>query len=970
LTAKNSAAFAKADPGVLVVTDDRVFGPGNTPMARRFARRVLAFREVSSLALDPARATATLNYRPPLVDRGTFPIRLAAAVAGDIEGLDETELPHWAEDEAVTLYRYPGVVSLFDELNVANGRLTGRHATLSGNPATANWIETALRVLAGVTEAKVIAAKAELLVCFDPHKVAPARLIRIAEAELRRRESAPTVAAPEPVDFRLENVTLGVAALGQFVLPLAAPIASGLLVLANLGTFGAAAVQLRERKIGLPLLYSCAVGTRLSAGQFLAASVLSWFFRYWESRYRRDLAVESRALIEETAALSERARVLTADGLVRLVRRPEVAAGQQIRALAGELVPVDGRVLTGAALVDEGVLDGKSAPVRRVTGDTVLAGSRLLAGTVDIETLRTGSDTRAARIARTLLATTVPPPRRWALNADAENFAGRTVTPTLLTAGAGLAIGDVTTAGAILSPDYATGVGVAVPLETLRAVRFAVRKGAVLRAGDAFARLAAASWIILDDHEALHRPGCEVAEMRSKLDEVRLLPAIAAAGSWLGDERGPALAQACRDRGLVVRRAECREIAGDGVAILYGGHLVRLHGRSVGAGAAPPPLIVEVDGIEVAGIRFGRHGPLAATAAIRQLQRDGRRVFLASELPPDAAALLARQLGVDMHCGRMSVDRKILLLRKLRQQRVAAAFVGDHATGARVTREAHLAIALAGEDALWSQAWDVALLGSSIEPLPALFSLAHDHTRRIARARHTVMAPNLLSVAGAFSFGLSGLAAVLISNFGTSMVYNGTMRSLRGAREPLSPWRGARWYSGPRNRADPGEPSAWRRGSEGRRIMNDQGPGHRNEAVPSEEAEGAGSPAEGASDCPPPATPQLATQTAEQIQAVQAIDAQLIQRIENLPREAGWALIVAGVIGVVAPGIIGAPFVVAGAFVLTPGGPRLLSRWAGRKPRKRVHSALRQMCRMIDDLDRRYPIVRGGSPATLVEHGG
>jgi hypothetical protein len=53
------------------------------------------------------------------------------------------------------------------------------------------------------------------------------------------------------------------------------------------------------------------------------------------------------------------------------------------------------------------------------------------------------------------------------------------------------------------------------------------------------------------------------------------------------------------------------------------------------------------------------------------------------------------------------------------------------------------------------------------------------------------MTPNLLCVAGAFSFGLTGLAAVLISNFGTSMAYNNAMRSLCTPREPVAEWLGA-----------------------------------------------------------------------------------------------------------------------------------------------------------------------------------
>jgi hypothetical protein len=104
---------------------------------------------------------------------------------------------------------------------------------------------------------------------------------------------------------------------------------------------------------------------------------------------------------------------------------------------------------------------------------------------------------------------------------------------------------------------------------------------------------------------------------------------------------------------------------------------------------------------------------------------------------------------------------------------------------------------------------------------------------------------------------------------------------------------------------------------------------------------------------------------------MRAVDEQLMRRIEKLPKEAGWALITAGVIGVIAPGIVGVPFLVAGAFVLTPGGPLRLSRWAGRKPRKFAHSALRQICRFIDDLERRYPHrsrARDKAPLVALEH--
>ena len=664
MTVGAACPSVRAGPGTVEVTDDRVFGPGGEALARVFARRVLSFIEVQSLALDPAEATATLKYRLANCDPGIFLTRLASAVAGPAAGVNETVLPHWIDGEPVTLHRHSSVISIFEELNIANAYLTAGHPAMERNPAIARRVENALRAVPGVIEAT---ATRELRVRFDSHTVTVLQLIRIAEAEILGRETIRPVPSPEPENFGLENIMVGVAAVGEFVLPLAAPVASGLLVLASLGTFGAAASQLRERKIGLPLLYSCAVGARLASGQFLAASLISWFFRYWEYRYRRDVEVETQGLIDETATLPDQARVQTADGLVRLVPRAELAAGQQVRVLTGEHAPADGRVLTGAALVDESFLGGLPGPVRRVAGDPVFAGSRLLAGTLDIETLRTGNDTRAARIAETLIETTVPRPYSEALNRDAEDFACQAVAPTLLAAGVGFIVGDVTTAGTILSPDYATGVGLAMPLERVRDVRSALRNGAVVRTGGAFERLAMTSWVVLDEHKGLHRAGCEVAEVCTKrLDAAQLLPAMAAAGIWLGDERGPALARACRERGLVVRRAALREIDGDGVTIGFGNHLVRLRGRAVVAGAAPPPLIVEVDGVEVAGMRFVRNGYLEAADAVRRLQQGGLRVFLASR---HAATGLANVLGVDRYGERMTDDDKVRVLRELRPDR-------------------------------------------------------------------------------------------------------------------------------------------------------------------------------------------------------------------------------------------------------------------------------------------------------------
>jgi hypothetical protein len=87
-------------------------------------------------------------------------------------------------------------------------------------------------------------------------------------------------------------------------------------------------------------------------------------------------------------------------------------------------------------------------------------------------------------------------------------------------------------------------------------------------------------------------------------------------------------------------------------------------------------------------------------------------------------------------------------------------------------------------------------------------------------------------------------------------------------------------------------------------------------------------------------------------------DAALMHRLEHLPREVGWLLIYVGVLGVILPGVVGIPFLLAGASVVTPGGPKRIARWVGRRPPGAVRAGVSQIVRLLDDLDRRYPPIQ------------
>jgi hypothetical protein len=92
------------------------------------------------------------------------------------------------------------------------------------------------------------------------------------------------------------------------------------------------------------------------------------------------------------------------------------------------------------------------------------------------------------------------------------------------------------------------------------------------------------------------------------------------------------------------------------------------------------------------------------------------------------------------------------------------------------------------------------------------------------------------------------------------------------------------------------------------------------------------------------------------VTVVAAPDEPAVVRIDTLTKEVGWLLVTAGVVGLIMPGIPGTPFLIVGVLVVTPGGSKLLSRWAGGdKQPGFIKGAMKPLGRFLEDLERRYP---------------
>ncbi|MGY6276342.1 P-type ATPase [Methylomonas sp. MgM2] len=715
-----------------------------------------------------------------------FVVKLAEAIEGTGTEIEDSGLPQWAMDEPVTLHRFEGLVSRWQIASKSPGQVQLRHPVLSQDTNFGRRAEHVLRSISGVTEVTATGTKGNLWIRYRPELIDVKGLLSILDSRLVWSRQSSAALQPQPVDFRLTNITVGVATAGELLLPLAEILGAGLLVVGQSNIVRDAAVQLRQGKVGTPVWLTALLMCSIASGQVLAYALTDWSFRYWARRHRRDLVSESRILIDEVAPVPNHARIQTNEGIEVWTPVEKISAGQALNVQIGDVISVDGRVTAGVALVHEGAAGWMHGPVTKKVGDLVFAGSTVFHGKVEIEVLGSGQNTRNARMAQALLQTCTSLQVHPDLKQRSEVLVDRTVPPILATAGVGLATGGLFTAGAILHQDWLSGAELTVPIETLRTIRLAARKGAIVLEPTAIARLAESNFVVLDDRPALFKRELELYRLQSRLPESEtdgLLRCVAGAGLYLGDERAFALAAACQQRRLLVRQPELLGLEENFVSVRQGAQTITLRSWPEVSGEPAPPLTVEIDGIETASLQFKYGMQTRAAATVRRLRKQGFQVFLASDRPNDEAKEAASLLGTDLFSGDLSVDEQVRFLQGLRRRGLKSLYVGDFGASPERAREAHVSISPSGFGLSQRESADIVLTSDAIDSLPEIAILAHAYPARIKETCRRAMIPNLLCVAGGFGGVLNGVTAGILGNVAVLKVYRQATESLKSIDE-------------------------------------------------------------------------------------------------------------------------------------------------------------------------------------------
>jgi Cu+-exporting ATPase len=442
-----------------------------------------------------------------------------------------------------------------------------------------------------------------------------------------------------------------------------------------------------------------------------------------------------------------------------------VRVGDLIRVRPGERVPIDGRVTSGRSAVDESLMTGESAPVKKREGDEVTGGAINGSGTLLVKVSRVGEDAFLQQIVRNIEdARALKPgvvdrvgrilkvyvPAVLALAVLAGVF--WLVVPAVLAEGPDLDRALFATLGVLIMA-YLCAVGMAAPLGLVRGSGDAAEQGIVLRTGEAFQTFGEVRRIAFDKTGTLTEGAFTVRDIEAVGDPDQLLALAAAAETPSEHPLGAAIVATARERGLPLATAgEFEALSGrgvratiDGSAVLVGrpsfvaepaGGLGQLADRAAELEEAGRTVVTVSRDSELQGlIALGDEIRPDARAALDEMQRQGITPVMVTGDNRRAAQRVARELGIEEVRAEVLPQDKAEIVRDL-QRDGRVAMVGDGINDAPALVQADVGIAMGGGTDVGIESADVVIVGNRLD---AVLTARDIGRRSYRRTQHNVV---------------------------------------------------------------------------------------------------------------------------------------------------------------------------------------------------------------------------------------
>jgi len=698
------------------------------------------------------------------------------------------------------------------------GRIRLHVPTLCKRRALADAAVTWLCAQGGIKRARLNYDCATLVIEYDvayevPLRASIGRLSVMSLDELRKivaphqsiseqkRQAALTPAAPPPLWRR---VPLSLPTLSLLMAFSVNPVVVGLnmpLMLWNACPIALRAwrVWRRESRLNVDFLDTLAIAASLAQGNPMAGAIVTWLIKLGD--WIRDLtAAGSRRAISELLEFQAKSAWVIRGGIVTAIPASELAIGDEVVVYPGELIPVDGEIIDGHAMIDQKTITGEGLPVTRGTGEAVFAATVIRDGQLTIRAVRVGETTTAGQIARLVESAPIGDTR---MQNHAERLADRLVLPTLgLAVGTAAVTGDFNRFLSLVIVDYGTGIRVAAPTSVLASMTHAARAGIIIKSGGHMERLAEVDTVIFDKTGTLTHGTPEVVDVikyENSITGRHLIGLAAAAETRLNHPVAQALRVKAAELGANIPYCEeTKYRIGLGVEGQVNGYYLHVGNErfmrqsdiSVRAAATDRSafdsqgcscIYIAVDGTLAGLVPYTDKIRPESRAVVQRLHAIGIRnsVMLTGDNPVVARAVGAR-LGLSRQFADMLPADKAEVIQSFQRNGNVVAMVGDGINDSPALSFADVGIAMKHGAEVARESADVVLMEDSLWKLVKAVE--------ISRGAVSLIKQNYAIVAGLNTLALAlALPGGLISPQITALISNGSaiIASVNGIRPML-----------------------------------------------------------------------------------------------------------------------------------------------------------------------------------------
>lgn len=584
----------------------------------------------------------------------------------------------------------------------------------------------------------------------------------------------------------------------KLLLPL--PIRIALTVGRSIKYIGIGLKCLLQRKIEVPVLDATAITVSLITKDFSTASSIMFLLgigellEEWTHKKSVDDLARSMSLNVSKVWLK------TPENQEILVESSKIEKGDKVVVHMGNVIPFDGEVLDGDAMVNQASLTGESVPVQRTVGNTVFAGTVVEEGEITIRVKEVEGNNRFDQIV-TMIEESEK--LKSELEGKAEHYADKLVPWTLGATGLTyLLTRNVTKAMSILMVDFCCALKLAMPISVLSAIREASLYNVTVKGGKFLEAVAEADTIVFDKTGTLtkaHPTVVDVVNFNDEYSSDDMLRVAACLEEHFPHSMAKAVVDAASKKGLSHEEMHTKVeyIVAHGIATSINGkstvigsyHFVFEDEKCV-VPAGKEPLFESLP-LYYSHLYLAIEGKLSAVICIEDPLRDEAaavvtslkkagisKVVMMTGDSERTASVIAKKVGVDEYYAEVLPEDKAAFVEREKAKGRKVIMIGDGINDSPALSAANVGIAISDGAEIAREIADITVGSDDLYQIVTLKYISNALMKRIKSNYRKIVGFN----SGLIALGVAGVlpptTTALLHNGSTILISVNSMKNL------------------------------------------------------------------------------------------------------------------------------------------------------------------------------------------------